>query len=565
MTFGNCICYNIIITIGDANLFINQNKGATKMNNENETFVDSSNSFIERLRRAHGKRKAAINETIRKGIGYSGFSTFLKANHGKPADAALISHYSAKTSAYKNAVKRAKNKTDGILEHCIPGGFDFDLVDYIVKEWSVKHDKNKEGEILVSVNPEYVLALLMNRVKAERIFYLLPNGNGIPNCPDYSAGIYERKLLERFNITIIEEFPTGIHTKYKKGEFDMSDDKTKGQAKRIYEIMNKGGFKAVFGNPPYSSFSEKNDDNAILLWNHFSETAMKCINKDGEVNYITPIIFNGAAKKFMDYAQDKVYSVDLNVGKHFDVYSPVCLWRARKNNNKGFTLITKQGERDYDSFNAIKYIPAFVDDTLSIHQKGWAKDSIGFDKHTFDFINPKYKHLIKRNQSDEFCYPVYSTSIHRLYWTNEEGKNLYGKLFSTPKLIVGSSTDNTAFFDEHGEYATTHMSYFLEGSINDLRTREKHLSSKFAKFWFWTGRQECAGDRTAGLIYLNALHLFPDIPLSITDDQDIYKWLGLTQEEIDVVEKFASESDIKNDKRIADAATKKAAKNAEVE
>ena len=137
-----------------------------------------------------------------------------------------------------------------------------------------------------------------------------------------------------------------------------------------------------------------------------------------------------------------------------------------------------------------------------------------------------------------------------MYYTNLKGKKAYGKLFDEAKLIMGITKDNTPMLDSKGEYGTTAMSLYIKDDLAKLKTRKKQLESDFAKFWFETGRQECTGNKQNGAIYLDAAKLFPDIPLSITTDEAIYKWLGLTHTEIAVVNKYARVVDAKAQKRI---------------
>ena len=298
-------------------------------------------------------------------------------------------------------------------------------------------------------------------------------------------------------------------------------------------------YKAIFGNPPYSIKTGVGQREKKNLWPLFSETSIEMAD---EVYYITPLIWNKKSSKFIKLADDSISKIDINIGKYFDIGSTMCYWNTHKENE---TFIhTKNKKIEIDKISEIRYIPFDIDNTLSIHRKGWQKKPIEIKRtNTISYEDDKF--LLHRERDEEYKYPVFSTTLKFLYYTNEKGLSDYGvELFNTPKILVGRTKHSIPVFDRVGEYANTHLACVLVDTIPNLEIRFKQLQSKFYKFWFATGRPEI-DRRPDGFLYTATFKLFPDIPLHITEDADIYEWLGLTDDEILIVEKYGDACDTK--------------------
>ena len=300
----------------------------------------------------------------------------------------------------------------------------------------------------------------------------------------------------------------------------------------------KKKYKAIFGNPPYS-IPTGNKKGKKLLWDKFSETSMKMAE---EVYYVTPYIWHTAAKKMI--AEDKITKIDLTAGHAFVVGSSICYWNNHKRDKK--EIHTKNKVIEIDTLSEILYLPCDLENTLSIHKKMWNKKyRMGF-KH-----NPIIDYGDLHDKKDEVnCYPLYSTSEYSIKYVDERNIRKYGlELFHSPKVIIGFTRDNNPFIDRYGEYATEAHSYYITDTLENLEVRMIQLSSNLAKFYFSTARQESSKELSAIALYRRAFRLFPDIPLSITDDKAIYEWLELTAEEIDIVERHAGYVDGMNFRR----------------
>ena len=300
--------------------------------------------------------------------------------------------------------------------------------------------------------------------------------------------------------------------------------------------MKNKKFKAIFGNPPYSIKSGTGLRSKISLWPSFSETSIDIAE---EVYYVTPHLWNRKAGNFLKHADATIEKVDLDIVDHFDIGTSLCYWNTHKKENEAF--IISKGKKIYvgEKISDIKYIPYDLPNTLTIHQKGWNKPHLHLTK-TRPISYEDDKLLLHRVQDEKYKYPVFSSTPKNLYYTTKKGIEDYGiTLFNTPKIMMGRTKRSMPLFDRVGEYANTHIACVITDSLPNLEIRYKQLRTNFYKFWFATGRAE-VDRRPDGFMYTATLNLFPDIPLSITEDADIYKWLGLTDEEIDVVEKYGS-------------------------
>ena len=294
----------------------------------------------------------------------------------------------------------------------------------------------------------------------------------------------------------------------------------------------KKRYKAIFGNPPYSIRSERGSTSPELLWDKFSQTS---IDSAEEVYYVTPYIWNGRVKKFINANDNKIRKIDLTAADDFNVGSTICYWNNHKSDKKEIHTADKVIE--INKLSDIEYLPYDLDNTLSIHMKCWERQGMNFESG-YNLKSYTYKNLISNVETDEYKYPAFKGSKENFY-INEEGLEKYGKeLFYTPKIMIGIYRYNTPIFDRVGYYATTENSCLLLDTMDNLEIRYKQLKSKFAKFYYKTARQK-QSNTTAMYIYNKALRLFPAIPLSITDDKEIYEWLGLDDNEIKIVEKYA--------------------------
>ena len=304
------------------------------------------------------------------------------------------------------------------------------------------------------------------------------------------------------------------------------------------KMDGKKRYKAIFGNPPYS-IPNKEGTGKNILWNRFSEESLR---QAEEVYYITPYIWNGRAKRII--RENSISKIDLTASDHFSVGSSICYWNNHQSGKKEIHTGNKVFE--INNLSDVEYLPLDIDNTFSIHKKLWDKGGImGFR------VNIKILYdEIRTTKSEEYRYAVYSTNRYKIKYTNEESIKKYGEdLFHTPKIMVGFTRDNSPFYDREGEYATEAMAYYLLDSVENLDIRYKQLGSKLAKFYAYTARQEKCGGRTGMAMYRKAMRKYPDIPLNITTDEGIYKWLGLTDTEIGVVEMYAAKTDQQAKKR----------------
>ena len=436
----------------------------------------------------------------------------------------------------------------GLLVHCITGGFSYRLAKSEVYESKVKERLyGNDKRVLVIINPEFVKALLDAGVDPSRIDYLLPKKNCVENCPSkyslYNASV-EKKIFDGKGINFIDEFPkiNGIDLNYFNWE-GVKGMKKKNLPKIVSELSNESfsGYECVFSNPPFSIKKEDSEtNNSSSLWDKFGRHAIKSLSATGSAHFITLHIWNGSSKDFLDFANDKIIKVNLSVVKKFKVSAPICSWMAQRKNTGSVNIIARNSDIiTIPELTDINYLTCGLHETLDIVRKGWAvKETMKLNR-----ITKIHTRVTKEVADSEYHYPVYTTSFYKIRYANYESAVAYGlETIKSPKIMIGITTDNNPFFDKNGEYATNTNAYILIDTMDNLEIRMKQLQSNFAKFWFWVGRNEKAKSHH-GSVHLATMNTFPNIPLTISDDQEIYQWLNLTTEQIAVVEKYAKLAD----------------------
>ena len=310
-------------------------------------------------------------------------------------------------------------------------------------------------------------------------------------------------------------------------------------------------YKAIFGNPPFS-LMKPSGGATKKLWPLFTESSLDVAE---EVYYVTPFIWNPNYPHLTKKLSDRVTDVDIAlVKKNFNIGTAVCYWHTNTKDGDIKVKLSDDKIITITKLNDIKYIPFDSINTFSIHKKGWDKQRYIPSKCKRGLDLYYQKDCIMKRRDDEYRYPIFSTNINKLYYTNGEGLRRYGDdLRRTPKIIISTTRNNVPFLDKYGEYMTTNMSYIMVDDIDILEVRMEQLQSNFAKFWFFTGRVENANyDKmvSGGFIYANALKFFPDIPLNLVKNGDINDWIGLDDKEVAIVNKYAKIATEQNERRV---------------
>ena len=287
------------------------------------------------------------------------------------------------------------------------------------------------------------------------------------------------------------------------------------------------------------------------LWVDFSTSSIESAD---EVYYITPFIWNPNYPQFSAQLSKQVSKVDLSIKKEFSVGSSICYWQISKRDDGIEVILDEDNTIKVKDLNEICYIPFDSIKTFPIHKKGWDKQRYIKSRCKRGLDLYYQKDCITKTRDEEFKYPVFSTNINKLYYTNDYGAKRYGiDLYHTPKIILSTTRNNVPFLDKYGEYMTTNMSYIMVDDIEVLEVRMEQLQSNFAKFWFFTGRMETGNyDRmvSGGFVYANAIKYFPDIPLNLVKNGDINDWIGLDDKEVALVNKYAKIATEQNERRV---------------
>ena len=239
-----------------------------------------------------------------------------------------------------------------------------------VEDWL--ETDNGVGNICVMTNPEFVTALLLLGVEPSRIYYYIPNGEGV-GCRDYNAkGIARnnKAMFKNSGINFLSIMPHDFNLLVKeKGVKEMSKHVDNTELAIQKRIQKYGDFfVADFGNCPYSDGNNKN------YWPLFSNQAVNNLNPGGTAIQITPMVFNKNAKKQLSEVIDKIYFIDLTAANFFDVYAPIVKWKASTHKAKRLTIKTNDGEYNFDDIDEIKYVPYKMGETLRFTRRDGLKN-----------------------------------------------------------------------------------------------------------------------------------------------------------------------------------------------
>jgi hypothetical protein len=269
---------------------------------------------------------------------------------------------------------------------------------------------------------------------------------------------------------------------------------------KIKNDWNISGFDIVIGNPPYQDTSDKQKGTTGKknLYQKFIIKIIDILNNDGYINFVNPPAFlkttvfdksTDIFKVIKEYNLEYLNLTDINV-KFFGVGTPICYFLLKKNKEYNSTKVeTDEGIINIDIQN-YNFVPRLLfKSSMSIISKS---SSIG---NNFD---------VKR---DTKSIGGNFITFKRLNHINKNGKY---------NPVVGSET----------------LKYDLTLEVEYPESMCRLLDMKLYRFLNYT----CRHDGVLYHYFINGFR-YPENYHNIENDNDLYNYFNLTQEEIELIEK----------------------------
>lgn len=325
----------------------------------------------------------------------------------------------------------------------------------------------------------------------------------------------------------------------------------------IKEKWNLDGFDAVIGNPPYEAVSKKgiSKGGGNNLYTKFIYYADKNLNQNGYILYINPPTYFGPGrsnnKNDMNLRKDvldKYYYHYINLeecAKHFNVGSKFIYYLIQKNSNKNnnIEIVCKYNNKVYktilnQTLLIRDYLPYLLtNQCLNILDKikNNDKDKLAIF-HSPDNRSDK-KHVLKKNKKETnqeykkraiengYIYPMQATSVQIVY-SSKKCKNQNDK-----KVLMSRSGYLKPFYDNGIIGVGGDCFACLVKDENEGNKIIKLLNSKLYNFYIET-------NKWSGFHNKEVLQDLPNIIDEIDDinDENIYKYFDITNEEIKIIE-----------------------------
>jgi hypothetical protein len=301
-------------------------------------------------------------------------------------------------------------------------------------------------------------------------------------------------------------------------------------------------FDIIVGNPPYQASTETglSKGGGNNLYSKFIYKGWELLNETGYLLYITPPTFfsigRSGNKDNMNLKKDifnKSFIHYINLeecNRHFNVGSKFVYYLIQKieKPNKLLNVVCKYSKAVYNSIlnqetlNSFEYLPYLLtNESLSICKKIKENDNVKLNIfHSPDNRGDK-KH-IKKNETTDYCFPMQMTGSQVKY-SSKECKNQKDK-----KVLMSRSGYLKPFYDNGILGVGGDIFSILLENENDGKNKINLLNTPLYKFYIEI-------NKWSGFHHKKVLQDLPDIVY--TNNEDLYLYFGLTQEEIKLIEK----------------------------
>ena len=328
-------------------------------------------------------------------------------------------------------------------------------------------------------------------------------------------------------------------------DLSVNMNKLKGQyARKPYEKflemeVGKMKFDVVIGNPPYEAATEDGrKDQANNLWSKFTHKGMSLVKDGGYFSFITPTSWLSPAAdigkgkhgtRFFEAYFQKYKTHVLNVNecaRHFNVGSTFSYFVLEKTPSSNFNtrVITEEDDFTID-LKTINYLPKSMNPlSISINKKVLEHaDKFGIVGNNL----PETRGEMNKTADAEFTVPCYNTPAKGgTYWYAREPISTASKA----KVIISISGNYVPVYDQGGmSFTGMCLAYYLKPN-DSMESIRSFLESRLVKFVL-------NENKYTGWVS-PVISDLPEIDKTRTwTDQDLYAHFGLTQEEIDYVER----------------------------
>jgi hypothetical protein len=326
------------------------------------------------------------------------------------------------------------------------------------------------------------------------------------------------------------EFKLNVH----RGSFlDESGDKVSNE---FLDKLNGTKIDIIVGNPPYnwSDGGEQRKNNRENLWTRFVVHSFSLLEENGYLCFVTPKSWMSPSADFgkVHILKDifgKYNTIYVNIdkcSKYFNVGSSFSYYLINKSDNKKDTIVETEDTTFNFDFTSIDQIPTIFNDiSISLSNKFFNEEN----KFSFkqSGINTRGE-TFHNTPQDEYIYPCFHTKSKSLLYSRYISSEANDK-----KVIICLSGLYNAIVDREGSISQTGMNcvHILNNNDN-LDNIEIQLNSKLYRFimnYLF---------KYNGWVNMRCVYQLPKIESEkLLDDNKIYEYFNLTQEEIDLIEK----------------------------
>jgi hypothetical protein len=290
----------------------------------------------------------------------------------------------------------------------------------------------------------------------------------------------------------------------------------------VVENWGVNGFNAVIGNPPYNN----------ELWSKFVYCSINNLDNDGYLLYVHPCNWRkpehkvGKIMKSYDFEYLKIYNIK-DTSKLFNCNVRVDWYLLKKTKTDILTEIVDDMNNTYKvNIKELEFIPNNIINIVNkITSKSVVKLNIirshkiiSNNTNLKDVKNDVYKYGVLTNLNSKEKRIKYIDVPHEIY--------------DKSKVLMSYSLNLYPFYDEELS-PTEHVFYQLVKNKNDGIKLINYLNSNLFKSILQSSKW--IGYQTDHKLF----NYLPDIigDMDVVNDETIYKYFNLTEEEITLIEK----------------------------